>query len=135
MRCLQNQNITESCMVLYEKGVESYLENDFNACVLNFENAIERYRLYTTKLRNCRIKCNEEAENLKYFYPFNIENLHFYEKTIKNTLCILKCKIHDSQLFGPYNINKETGKLFEDAKPYEYLHVCYFQVRKFRIRM
>ncbi|GJQ68797.1 hypothetical protein Trydic_g5057 [Trypoxylus dichotomus] len=30
-------------------------------------------------------------------------------------------------VFGLYNINKETEKLFEDRKPYEYLHICYFQ--------
>lgn len=124
----ENQNSTGSCTSLYEMGVEAYLENDFNGCVINFENAIEKYRLYAKKLRNCRLKCRKEAEDSKHFYPFDVENLNFYERTLKTTLCILKCKLKDSYLFGPYNINKETEKLFEDAKPYEYLHICYFQV-------
>lgn len=127
----QEKNNTESCITLYEKGVESYLENDFYGCMVNFENAIDKYRLYTKKLTNCRISCKKEMDESTNFYSYDIENLNFFEKALKNTLCIVKCKLKDSSLFGPYNINKETEKLFLDAKPYEYLHICYYQVNNF----
>lgn len=122
------ENITESCMYLYEKGVEAYLDNSFDSCIVYFENAIQKYRDYTKKLQNCRIKCKDEAELSEPLYPVDIEDLLFFEKAVKTTLCILKCKKAYKDTFFKFNINKETEKLFEDLKPYEYLHICYFQV-------
>lgn len=135
--CAENQekNNTESCVTYYDKGVESYLENDFYGCMINFENAIEIYKIYRKKLTNCRIQCKRETDESNNFYSYDIENLNFFEKILKNTLCIIKCKLKDSNLFGPYNINKETEKLFLDAKPYEYLHICYYQVRNNLIKI
>lgn len=123
----KHQNSTETCLMLYEKGVEAYLESNYNECVLNFEKAIEKYRSYTKRLRNCRMSCNEEAENSELLYSIDLENLQFYEKTLRNTLCVLRCRFEDGQLFGIYNINAETENLFENRKPYEYLHICYYQ--------
>lgn len=123
----KNLNTTESCAELYEKGVDAYLDNDFERCVSNFEAALALYRSYTKKLQICRLRCAEEAELSEPLYHVDIENLRFYEKAIRNTLCIIKCK-EKSEIFGAYNIDKETESLFENRKPYEYLHICYFQV-------
>ncbi|KAJ8930442.1 hypothetical protein NQ314_016769 [Rhamnusium bicolor] len=120
-------NDTETCVQLYEKGVEAYLENRFIDCVDYFEKALEKYRSYTKKLQNCRLQCKYEAELSEPLYPVDIENLLFYEKAIRQTLCIVKCKKENSEIFGNFNINQEMEKLFEDQKPYEYLHICYFQ--------
>ncbi|XP_044257307.1 prolyl 3-hydroxylase 1-like [Tribolium madens] len=121
------ENITESCMYLYEKGVEAYLDNRFNACIVHFENAIQKYRDYRKKLQNCRIMCKEEADLSEPLYPTDIDDLLFFEKAVKNTLCIMRCKKVYKDNFFKFNVNKETEKLFEDLKPYEYLHICYFQ--------
>lgn len=123
-----SKNITESCINLYEKGVEAYLDNRFDVCVTNLENAVEKYRVYTKKLQNCRLKCRDIADLSEPLYPVDVDNLLFYEKAIKTTLCIVKCKRKHRDVFSGFNINQQTEKLFEEQKPYEYLHICYFQV-------
>jgi hypothetical protein len=122
------QNTTKSCVHLYEKGVEAYLDNRFDLCVVYFENAVQKYRDYTKKLQNCRLKCHQEAQLSEPLYPVDVDNLLFYERAVKSTLCIVKCKRAHKDTFVNSNINKEAEKLFEDKKPYEYLHICYFQV-------
>lgn len=121
-------NNTESCVHLYEEGVEAYLENRYADCVENFEKALHKYRSYKKKLQNCRLKCKYDAELSEPLYPVDVENLLFYEKAVKQTLCIMQCKKDNPELSGIFNINPETEKLFEDQKPYEYLHLCYFKV-------
>lgn len=122
----ENVNSTKSCEALYEEGVRAYLDNDYEKCVTRFEEAIEKYKLYNKLVQNCRLKCKDEAELTDWLYTVNIEDLRFYEKAIKNTLCIIKCKSESN--FGKYNLNSEVESLFENRKPYEYLHICYFQV-------
>lgn len=121
-----NTTTTESCSVLYEKGVEAYLENRFEDCVTYLEAAIENYRTYTKKLQNCRLLCKEEAENSEPLYSVDVENLRFYEKAIRNTLCLIECQ-KKNDVFDFY-LNTATTEVFENRKPYEYLHICYFQV-------
>lgn len=128
----ENVNSTKSCAVLYEEGVRAYLDNNFAECVARFEEAIEKYKLYRKSVQNCRIKCADEAELSDSLYNVDIEDLRFYEKTIKKTLCIIKCK-SDKNIFGKYNLNDEAQSLFENRKPYEYLHICYFQVSNLKV--
>lgn len=120
-------NTTESCAELYDKGVAAYLGNDFIGCVAYLEDALEKYRAYTRKLQNCRLRCANDVELAEPLYHVDIEDLGFYERAIRNTLCIMKCK-NKSGAFGAYNLDKKTESLFENRKPYEYLHLCYFQV-------
>lgn len=124
-------NTNQTCAILYEKGVEAYLEDNFEDCVEYIEAAIKKYRIYSKTLQNCRLQCKEDVSENQPMFADDIDDLHFYEKTLKNTLCILKCRNKHKSIFGLYNINKETEKLFENRKPYEYLHGCYFQVCKF----
>lgn len=118
----------ENCITLYENGVEAYLENRYADCVKNFELALGKYRLYMKHLQNCRLNCKEEAEFSDPLYPIDIDDLYFYEKTIKQTLCIVKCKNNNDIFSDDFSINPEIEKLFEDYKPFEYLHLCYYQV-------
>lgn len=123
-----NKNITQTCTHLYEKGVEAYLENNYPDCVTNFENALEKYRDYTKKLAECRLRCRQEAELSEPLYPVNVDNLLFFEQTVRTTLCIFVCKREFKSTFFKAYLNPETEKLFQDRKPYEYLHICYVQV-------
>ncbi len=57
-----------------------------------------------------------------------IEDLRFFEKAIKNTLCVMKCK---REAFGPERVEQvsvDTLKEFETKSPYNYLQLCYYQV-------
>ncbi|KAJ8923830.1 hypothetical protein NQ315_010412 [Exocentrus adspersus] len=125
--CSEPTNTTESCVYLYENGVEAYLENRFADCVDFFEKALQKYRSYKKKLQGCRLKCKYDAELSEPLYPVDVDNLLFYEKAVKQTLCIMRCKKEYPEHFDNFNVNPETEKLFEEQKPYEYLHICYFQ--------
>lgn len=122
-------NHNESCVVLYERGVEAYLGNDYDECVADFEGALQKYRLYKKLTNNCRLKCKQEAEMSEPMFSVNIENLLFYEKTVKTTLCIMLCKNDHRDVFENTHLNFDTELLFEDLKVYDYLHICYFQVK------
>lgn len=123
-------NLTKSCVELYEKGVESYLDNKFPECVHNLENAVIKYHQYRRTLQNCRLACRREAEDAEPLYAVDVENLKFFEKTIRNTLCVIKCKDKLLEDSGKFNINEDIENLFEMRKPYEYLHICYFQMKE-----
>lgn len=125
----EQSNVTESCVLLYEKGVEAYLENRFSDCVVNLEKALTKYHLYRKKLQNCRIKCKNEAELSEPLYPVDVENLLFYERAVRQTLCIIACENENPDIKENYNVNPDVESLFEDQKPYEYIHLCYYQVR------
>lgn len=120
----------ESCASLYRRGVEAYLENGFGDCVAHLEAAVEAYRGYTKKVQNCRLACAEEAERAEPLYPVDVEDLRFYEKAVRNTLCLIRCQ-KKSDVFA-LHLDRETSQVFEDRKPYEYLHICYFQVKRSR---
>ncbi|CAH0562145.1 unnamed protein product [Brassicogethes aeneus] len=125
-------NSNESCVRLYEKGVEAYLDNDYQECVENFEEAVQKYQLYKKVTNNCRLKCKQEADTSDPLFRVDVENLLFYERAIKNTLCIMHCKTENADVFNGTQMNFETEQLFEDQKPYEYLHICYFQTKEYQ---
>lgn len=122
------ENKSKSCFSLYEEGKHAYLENNFQLCVEKLQKSIEKYKAFTKSLENCRIKCKEEAEHSDPLYPINIENLNFYEKTIRNTLCIIKCRKSNEIFKETPSLTAEHENEFQIKKPYEYLHICYFQV-------
>ncbi|CAH1158417.1 unnamed protein product [Phyllotreta striolata] len=121
-------NVTETSVQLYEKGVEAYLENRWEDCVDLFEKALSKYGKYRKKVQRCRLLCKNEAELSEPLYPVNIDNLLFFERAIRQTLCIIDCENDDPEILDNY-INLETGNLFEEQRPYEYLHICYFQTK------
>lgn len=121
-------NVTETSVQLYEKGVEAYLENRWADCVVYFEKALGKYRKYRKKVQSCRLKCKNEAEFSEPLYPVDNDNLLFFERAIRQTLCIMECENDDPEILENYIVNMETGNLFEEQRPYEYLHICYFQV-------
>lgn len=121
-------NFTQNCVQLFEQGVEAYLENNFVECVTNFEKSIEKYHAFKKKLLGCRLKCKNEAELSEPLYHVNVEHLNFYEKTVRQTLCLMKCENENLEIKENFNVNNEIENLFEEHKPYEYLQLCYFQV-------
>ncbi|PNF23098.1 hypothetical protein B7P43_G09122, partial [Cryptotermes secundus] len=58
--------------------------------------------------------------------PKSVDDLQFFEKMIRKTLCLLKCNKHNPK-DGLHGLPKSVLKEFEDLKPYEYLQLCYYQ--------
>lgn len=84
-------------------------------------------------ITNCRRKCRIKAEGTPPIFPENIEDLHFYEKKIKETLCLLTCNNEYREIVGSNVLKmlpRETEQKLLNNGIYEYLHICYYQVTK-----
>lgn len=128
----EKQSSDDELKKLYQSGVDAYLENNFSGCVGRLEASLEKYREYRQKIVACRQMCAMDAELFEPLYPVDVENLRFYEKTLRGTLCLIKCRNGDELLSRTATISPDTEKIFEHRKPYQYLHLCYFQVRNYK---
>ena len=57
----------------------------------------------------------------------DVGNLHFYEKMVKRTLCLMNCK-NNSMPELTAQMPKDVMDDFEMKMPYDYLQLCYYQV-------
>ncbi|KAF4533424.1 hypothetical protein B566_EDAN001149 [Ephemera danica] len=114
----------KSCMDLYQAGKDAYLEERWQDCIDFMEKSVQVYNRMKKHIIQCRIKCTNEADNSMPTALEDVEDLHFYERTLKNTLCLLRCKkkLKPAPLF-----TFEEIKLFESLKAYDYLQLCFFQ--------
>lgn len=116
----------KSCDVLYSEGVGAYLDERWQDCIDSFERAVTEYRVLKQNAVNCRIKCHGEADESPFMGPKDVEDLQFFEKMVKNTLCLLKCNKYKPKS-GLNGLPEKVQKEFEQLRPYEYLQLCYFQ--------
>ena len=60
------------------------------------------------------------------------EELLFYEKKVLSTLCLLKCKFSQPDFVSADEfVHREQLFLHETFEAYNYLQLCYYQVRHF----
>ncbi|XP_019545687.3 cartilage-associated protein [Aedes albopictus] len=115
---------------LYERGVQSYLSNEFDDCVYFLEFALDKYRHYYETTANCRIECDYESRNIKnkgdFLHQNDVENLSFYELILKRTLCLTKCRKRNAN-YLPFegDFDNYYMDIFKNREAYSYLHVCY----------
>ena len=117
----------KSCDVLYRDGVEAYLDERWQDCIDSLERAVAEYRTLKQNTVNCRINCQAEAVESPFMGPDEIDDLQFYEKMVRKTLCLLKCNKYNPKS-GLNGLPKNAEKDFERLRPYEYLQLCYYQV-------
>ena len=110
---------------LYAVGTRSYLDNDWDNCIKYLEKSLEKYNHYKKSMVRCKLKCSDLGKSLKHSFQNNVEDLHFYEKMVKTTLCLLKSCEHLK-----LDIHKDVLKSFNERAPYEYLQLCYYKVFK-----
>ena len=110
---------------LYAVGTRSYLDNDWDNCIKYLEKSLEKYNHYKKSMVRCKLKCSDLGKTLKHSFQNNVEDLHFYEKMVKTTLCLLKSCEHLK-----LDIHKDVLKSFNERAPYEYLQLCYYKVFK-----
>lgn len=93
-----------------------------------------RYKIYKRMVTICRRKCKAEMAGSSAIFAEDIEDLHFYERKVKETLCLMKCNQDYREIAGAGALKQlpyATEKKFVDLSIYEYLHICYFQVQKY----
>lgn len=117
----------KTCDALYRDGIQAYLEERWQDCIDNLEHALSSYRLLKQTTVNCRLTCHAAADETSPMGPKSVDDLQFFEKMIRRTLCLLKCNKHNPK-DGLHGLPKSVLKEFEDLKPYEYLQLCYYQV-------
>ncbi|XP_065077293.1 cartilage-associated protein-like [Ochlerotatus camptorhynchus] len=126
----ESNNWSESFIDLYERGVQSYLSNEFEDCVYFLEFALDKYKNYYEATANCRIECEYKNRDIKnkggFLHPNDLENLHFYELILKRTLCLTKCRNRNSN-YLPFegDFDNYFMDIFQNREAYSYLHNCY----------
>lgn len=109
----------------YHKGVKAYTDERWTECIAQFEESISLYRVYRKRIINCRLKCNRNQYNSEI--QNNIEDLKIYELLLKKTVCLKQCigSVADTHLQEEF---QDIIPIMSARKPFEYLHVCYFQM-------
>lgn len=114
---------------IYKKGIDAYASERWSECIAKFEDTLHLYKLHRIILINCRLKCDSNKWNSEIE---EIEDVRIYEKFLNTRLCITDCQIkgfedaHLNNMVSESVINDMNSK-----KPYEYLHICYFQMNAF----
>ncbi len=88
--------------------------------------AIEDYHFYRDAVVGCRLKCHKESVGKPLTSP-QLEDMKLWERLIKQTLCILKCK-KDILKNRAEIVAKTVTADFESLKPYDYMQLCYYKV-------
>lgn len=111
----------------FTKGASAYSGERWSECIAQFEEAIHLYKLYKSVCTNCRLKCNSNLENP--IVKDNIEDLKMYETFVKRNDCVTKCKESGfNELEIDDNISEYTLNSMQNRTPYQYIHICYFQM-------
>ncbi|XP_016841537.1 prolyl 3-hydroxylase 2 [Nasonia vitripennis] len=132
------EEIVSNATVLetYEAAVQAYLDEDWDACIQGFRDMMHKYKNYRNMVIKCRRKCRTEMdEGFSPLYRENIEDLHFYEKKVKETLCLLQCNQEYRDLAGKralQRLPKKTEYKIMMQQHYEYLHGCYYQKKYYQ---
>ncbi len=112
----------------FEIGREAYLSNDWQECALNMEKSVKSYNEFSEIM----LACQESCRDLKFDSLLDLaenDDLKFYEKKIRSTLCLIQCKnlklgVQKSSQYA----SEATKALFESKEPYNYMQLCYHQV-------
>lgn len=124
--CVQCK-ISSSIEKTYQKGVAAYFGERWTECITQFEESLYLYRLYKSVIVNCRLQC--KSEPYKSEINENYDDLKTYEKFFNARNCLNSC--HEKN-FDDIRVKSDLDEsiLFnmQARKPYEYLHLCYFQV-------
>lgn len=111
----------------YENGVLAYSSERWSKCIEYFEESLHLYKLFKSVVNNCRLTCNSQQYTSKI--KDNIEDLIIYERFFVKRDCLNTCQENG---FKDMHINStiQDSTMFnlEMRRPYEYLHVCYFQM-------
>ncbi|XP_076177927.1 prolyl 3-hydroxylase 1 isoform X2 [Ptiloglossa arizonensis] len=120
---------------IFNDAVEAYLEEDWHRCIEDFDELLHGYKIYKRMLVNCRQRCRIKVNGAAPIFPENIEDLYFYEKKVKETLCLMMCNQEYREIAG-YKALRMLPREFEfkliDLQAYEYLHICYYQKNRYR---
>ncbi|KAG7176311.1 Cartilage-associated protein-like [Homarus americanus] len=117
---------------LYKEGVSAYLAEEWEKCIRYFELSLADWHWWKDNVARCRRTCSKESAKSELFSEKLSEDERFYERAVRNTLCVVNCK---KSAFGSRMDRIIEGVMkenFELRKPYDYLQLCYFKMDKLK---
>ncbi|CAB3240670.1 unnamed protein product [Arctia plantaginis] len=115
----------------YEKGVKAYTDERWSRCIEKFEESLHLYKLLKSVVMNCRLKCASKV--YESYVKQDIEDLKIYETYFNRRNCINQCQDIGFRAINLKSIPEEyVLSKMHARKPYEYLHMCYFQMHMFQ---
>jgi len=113
----------------YEQGKKAYLDEYWQDCIDSMQKSSDAFKEYRKAVVQCRIRCKREADSAQPLSTaLSTEDLGFYERQVRATLCLLKCRKKN----GLVKVYKRSElESFELLAPYDYMQLCYFQVYTF----
>ncbi|XP_041975175.1 cartilage-associated protein-like [Aricia agestis] len=111
----------------YLKGKEAYAKERWSECIVQFEEALHLHKLYQSITNNCRLQC--KRKNQKSLLKEDIEDLKVLEYILNAKDCISKC--HKNEFYNVGLLSNASDSVLismQQMKPYEFLHICYFQM-------
>lgn len=107
---------------LYEDGVVAYTQKNWEAAILNIEQALQGYKGYVSGLSSCSINCSS---------PLHVDSTYesiYLNKIFTKGLCVKLCL---TERFGDFKVilrlSREVLADFENYMPYQYLQFAYYQ--------
>ena len=119
-------NKNENFEQLYREGKEAYLSNDFSGCVQLMEAALLDQKYYTEIITRCKVDCQTQIATQSAVIE-HIQEMMPFEKLIRETLCLMKCKEGKIPQTRDEFASESTRADFESKKPYDYLQLCYYK--------
>lgn len=115
---------------LYDIGVQAYLENNWNDCIVYLELSMHEFKVYRQGIINCRLQCQYKNEREEPFYEVATDGLQFYDLILKRTVCLNNCykNVLKRQYLPPFFVTQYYFERFLNMRPYEYLQLCYYKV-------
>ncbi|XP_026493770.2 cartilage-associated protein-like [Vanessa tameamea] len=112
---------------VYKKAVDAFSKERWSECILQFEGSLHLYKVYKTININCRLKCKSENHNSQF--TGNIEDLKIFEYFLTLKDCLSQCQQEEFESVHMYNnVSDAILTNMQSKKPYEYLHLCYFEM-------
>lgn len=124
------EEIEESAEDLYISGIEYHNDNNWPECINDLEKAISKYKQILTAIADCRLRCSQQDD--EFLNPQNIDDLYFYEKMVRKTLCFMKCKrIYYPDIKFNNAPDEKVVKELANLDAYLYLQNCYYQEKQY----
>ena len=116
---------------LYVAGKEAYENEEWFVCANHMDRAIRDYNDFVESLARCRRGCRVKYTGIELAPDESLE-LAFFDMTVKRANCIARCR--REKVKGPSQdvFTDEVSTAFESLKPYDYLQICAYKVRKYR---
>nr|CDJ88675.1 Hypothetical protein CBG13716 [Haemonchus contortus] len=111
---------------LYQYGKWEYTDKNWPDCVAFMRRALDDFQYFEDELVWCRRKCGGQVE------APDVDSLSQKHAQSERALCLLRCKREKFTEERPPLEKMNTYYDFVERKPYQYIHICYWNMGELR---